>query len=296
MMRKRKAIVAVGVLVLVAINAPVLAVKSPFTNKVMAIDDLSVSVKKLLEKMPGVAKVEVHSPAEGVKSRLVHFRNVHALPQKVWIEEEEQARGRKLTFPEIVALLRARYAAIEEGQKPIVECLKTLSEKHGLTEVGIEGLPKRALANYLKNANELKEMARKEPGWRRDFSRKLKAGNKKEANEIAKKMLAYQIKRGMDGIGARLLLAGIIKNVIPIEDHVALAAGTPKIINGKQVPDKKKNAAREEAVVRIALSERKCVVIIFGGYHDFTGAVKKVAPGCEYIRVTPKDFSEPAEQ
>jgi hypothetical protein len=49
-------------------------------------------------------------------------------------------------------------------------------------------------------------------------------------------------------------------------------------------------------MVRAALQSGPVAVIVLGGDHDLSGAVRRLAPGdCEYLRVTPARYAELAE-
>jgi hypothetical protein len=50
------------------------------------------------------------------------------------------------------------------------------------------------------------------------------------------------------------------------------------------------------AVARTALQAGPVAVLVLGGAHDLSGAVRRLAPGdCEYLRVTPARYAEFAE-
>jgi hypothetical protein len=57
--------------------------------------------------------------------------------------------------------------------------------------------------------------------------------------------------------------------------------------------DAEANAAREEMARRLGEAER-LVVVILGGKHDLSEALRRQAPGVRYVRVTTKAFREAA--
>jgi hypothetical protein len=55
--------------------------------------------------------------------------------------------------------------------------------------------------------------------------------------------------------------------------------------------------ARQDAMVRAALEGGPVAVLVLGGAHDLSGAVRQLAPGdCEYLRVTTARYAEFAER
>jgi hypothetical protein len=50
--------------------------------------------------------------------------------------------------------------------------------------------------------------------------------------------------------------------------------------------------AMQDAAVRNVLSRGRFGFVIFGAAHDLTESIKRLAPGCEYIRVVPKGVKD----
>jgi hypothetical protein len=232
------------------------------------LDDMNTSSKAILETIPDVEKVKVNPSSGKTTSRLIHIRNTHIIREPAFAQMMVGKMGRKVTPEEFEDTYRLHIESVTKAQRRVVAIGRSLAEKHGVTEIGEEGLPLRGVDNYLQEIEDAKQAPEKE--------------KKKVMAEI--------------GPTGQLLMLGLIKKVIPIEDPDKLAASQPTIINGIETHDPKSYDAREEAVVKLALSDRRLVVIIFGGNHNFAKAVSRVAPTCEYVRVTPKDFEGDAEE
>jgi hypothetical protein len=94
----------------------------------------------------------------------------------------------------------------------------------------------------------------------------------------------------------RLPAAGDLAEVLLLDDAQALEAARPVCPDGKVGIDQAKLQARPEAMVRAALKVRPVAVLILGGAHDLSGAVRRLAPSdCEYLRATPARYAAFAE-
>src|SRR4051794_5249409 len=89
------------------------------------------------------------------------------------------------------------------------------------------------------------------------------------------------------GAAFRLLMAGKLEAVLPLDDAAALEAANPFKADGCYKPDKIANDLRENAMVNKALAAGPVTIIICGGSQDLGPAIARMGkPGCEYIRVT----------
>lgn len=85
------------------------------------------------------------------------------------------------------------------------------------------------------------------------------------------------------GAAGRLLLAGEIDEVLPLEDHAAWRAANP-INPGKVEIDKGTNEQRERAMVRRLLKTERAVIVV-GAAHDLR---KQIPAGTKYRVVNVK--------
>jgi len=87
-------------------------------------------------------------------------------------------------------------------------------------------------------------------------------------------------------------LAGL-EEVLPPDDEKLLDAAKAVLTGGKLTVNAAKVAERREAMVQKALAKEPVAVIILGGSHDLTDAVRGViGERCEYIRVTVPAYLE----
>ena len=95
------------------------------------------------------------------------------------------------------------------------------------------------------------------------------------------------------GATGRLLIAGELEEVLPLEDAEALEKASPIMPSGGVKLDPVKVEARHDAQVQLAMKEGPVAVIVLGGSHDLTGSIQRLGGGnCEYLRVTTKSYRE----
>lgn len=181
-----------------------------------------------------------------------------------------------------------------ESIKPATDILEALSAKHGVKEIGVEGLPNRAVGDELARIEVLKRTAERDvPAWRKQHGAAMADKDYKTAAELAVKLLHYEHDRARRGPAAEAFLAGKITRLVPIEDPDTLAAAKPTVVRGRLVSSRKAYDAREDSVVRLALAGRTFLVFTCGAGHNFAESIRRVAPKCEYIRITPEGLEEP---
>jgi hypothetical protein len=98
---------------------------------------------------------------------------------------------------------------------------------------------------------------------------------------------AHREKLPSVGAPGRLLLAGGLDEVQPLDDPEALAAADPRKADAATLK------ARDDAIVRNALAGGEpVVVVVLGGGHDLAESVRAADPGCGYYRVTTIKIAE----
>jgi len=94
----------------------------------------------------------------------------------------------------------------------------------------------------------------------------------------------------------RLLIAGEIEEVLPLDDADLLDRAKLITPDNKVKLDPGKVKARQDAQVKVVLDKGAFGLIVLGGAHDLSDSVRRLGQGrCEYIRVTMrclKEFSE----
>jgi hypothetical protein len=92
---------------------------------------------------------------------------------------------------------------------------------------------------------------------------------------------AHREKLPSVGAPGRLLLAGVLEEVRPLDDADALAAADSRRADASTLK------APDNAIVRDALAGGEPVVeIVLGGGHDLAERVRAADPHCGYVRVT----------
>jgi len=89
------------------------------------------------------------------------------------------------------------------------------------------------------------------------------------------------------GAAGRLAGRRLLK-VLPLDDAGPLDAASPVRSDGTLRPDPVAVAAHNDARLRRAMAGNPVAVVILGGEHDLSAAVRRLGGGAtEYIRVTP---------
>jgi len=271
------------------------------------IDDLNIPATEILRPLPGVVQVEVCLKAEKPTSRIIHLRDWHFVPKELYALDMKQAHGRELTTDEIDRLHQELLLEVELIQLEQMAVLRCLIKYHGLKKVFSEGFSPGELDTYKEKIAVLRAMEKEQiPQIRKqlDDVRKLMEGASKSGKEKAEAIeaelvtLLDQHKERLLEMGApgRLLIAGELEDVLPLEDAAALEQAKPITPNGKMKHDPQKIEARHDAQVRAVMKAGPVAVIVLGGSHDLTGSIQRLGGGnCEYLRVTTKGFKEIAE-
>lgn len=183
--------------------------------------------------------------------------------------------------------------------------LRCLIRHHGLKKVCSEGFSPGELENYREKIAVLRSMENDQvPKVRKQLEevRKLIEGSTGESKEKAQAiesqlvMMLDEHKHRLLEMGAagRLLIAGELENVLPLEDADALEKAKPISPNGVKF-DPLNIAARHDAQVKAVMKEGPVAVIVLGGSHDLSASFRRLGDNCEYLRVTTKRFKELAE-
>jgi hypothetical protein len=81
------------------------------------------------------------------------------------------------------------------------------------------------------------------------------------------------------GAAVRLLVAGDLPQVLPLDDAALLDAARPVLPDGKVRADPEPVRAREDAQVRAALAAGPCALIVLGGGYDLSDSVRRLVKG-----------------
>lgn len=269
------------------------------------VTDLDSPAAGILRSLPGVVQVEVCVRAEKPTYRIIHLRDWHFVPKELFVVDMADAHRRQLSEDEIDILHEQHLLEVELVQLEQMAVLRCLIRHHGLQRVFCEGFSPRELDAYREKIAVLRAMEQEQvPRIREQLEnvRKLLAGSSPvttEAKAIEAELLVMleQHKHRLLEMGAtgRLLIAGELDDVLPLEDGATLEESRPISASGVKV-DSQKIEVRHDAQVRAVTREEPVAVIVLGGAHNLTNSVRRHGCGTgEYLRVTTKRFREISE-
>jgi hypothetical protein len=276
-----------------------------YAPKVTArLDDLTASVESILRQLPGVVQVEVAVQAEEPKQRIVHLRDWHFVPKDLYAMELRNSAGWVLSGEEMDGLHEELCLEVEAVQLEQMALLRCLVKHHGLKRIFCEGLTPTDLPTYnerigVQRAMEKEEIPRlqKQLADVRDMKKGVAAAGhantdgREKAAAIEKEItdLIWEHRKRLLDLGAagRLLIAGNIEEVLPLEDAELLDQAKPITPDGRVMFDADKLAARRDGIVKAATARGPFALIVLGGSHDLSDSVRRLGGGtCEYLRLT----------
>jgi hypothetical protein len=277
------------------------------------IDDRTIPVLDLLRQLPGVVQVELGVPAEKPMHRIVHLRDWHFVPKNLYAIDIMNAAGREVSGEEIDRLHQELLLEVEAVQLEQMALLRCLIRHHGLKRIYCEGLTTNDLPNYKERVAVLRDMEkdqipelRKQLGDVRNLMKGMQETGrtktqgyeqaKRIETEVAAMLDQHQARLLELGAAGRLLIAGEIDEVFPLDDADLLDQARPITPGGKLRIDPRKLTARHDAQVKAVLDSGPFGLIILGGVHDLSDSVRRLGGDrCEYIRVTTRRFLEFSE-
>lgn len=280
------------------------AAYSPKTNA--RIDDLSAPTDEILRGLPGVVQVEVLVKADKPTGRIIHLRDWHYVPKDLYALDMKQVHGRELTKQEIDQLHQELLLDAEIVQLEQMALLRCLIKHHGLKRLHSEGFSPNELEAYREKIAVLRAMEREQiPKLRqqledvRPLIDTLNGETKEKAQGIERELLALldaHNERMLEmGAAGRLLIAGELEEVLPLEGDGAMEKAKPITPDGSVKLEENKLEARHDAQLRELKKAGPVSVIVLGGAHDLTGSIRRAENGWEYLRVTTKGFQEAGE-
>jgi hypothetical protein len=252
------------------------------------ISDLAEPAADLLRKLPGVADVETVT-VDNTTHRIIHLRDWHFVRKEPFAASLRGSTADPLTDEEIAAAYDGLLDEVELVQLEQVAILRRLIGDHGLRRIHLEGLIDGDQRLFAIKVASLREAAQ-------DIA-ELRAFDEPSIAEGIEE-LERQHRRDLLEVGAagRLLLAGEIKEVVPLEDPAAFSAANPLDATGRVSFDPEKFAAREDAQVKRLLDGDRFALVILGAAHSLTDSIRRANQRCEYIRVTTARVQEFADK
>ena len=198
---------------------------------------------------------------------------------------------------------------VEAVQLEQMALLRCLIKHHGLKRLYCEGLTAKDLPNYKEKIAVLREMEqtqiselRKQLAEVREMLKGIDPNSerhgkvKKIEAEVCDLIDQHRLRLLELGAPGRLLIAGEIDDVLPLDDADLLDRAKPVTPEGKIRLDKEKVKARKDAQVKAVMDKGGFGLIVLGGAHDLSDSVRRLGQGrCEYIRVTTKRFKKISE-
>jgi len=270
------------------------------------IDDLTASAADLLRQLPGAVQVEVSDSAEKPTCRIVHLRDWHFVPKDLYALDLKNAHVRELSEQEIDRLHQELLLEVEAVQFEQMALLRCLIKHHGLKRIYSEGLTPNDLPNYKERIGVLRDMEntqisrlRKQLADVHELLKGIKPESERYQNaqkieeEITDLIDQHRYRLLEIGAPGRLLIAGEIDDVLPLDDANLLEQAKPITPEGKVKLDPERLSARHDAQVKAVLEKGGFGLIVLGGAHDMSDNVRRLGQGrCEYIRVTTSRYKQ----
>lgn len=236
----------------------------------------------VLRSLPGVHSVVVHPARNGSTHRIIHIRNWHFVPKADFAADLRSLERESLSDDEIDSRYEAFLAEVDLVQAEQRELLICLIEHHGVKQVFIEGLTKEEMPAFQKRINVLRDFEKHKPKGDSPIDLFMLDMNRHDLLAI--------------GAAGQLYLRAKLEDVLAAENVFAFHQANPVGDDGKVVFDEKRNAIREDAVVRTLFDARSMAVIVMGGAHDLADNAERVSQGtCEVVVVTMKAYQKVAE-
>lgn len=277
-----------------AVSLGLAVLGSSKTTSELRLDDLSISAERILQKLPGVVEVEVKVRVEKPTGRIIHLRDWHWIPREAFSIDAQNISENELSDSDIDRLYGEFLLQVDAVQTEQLELLRRLIKDHGLKRVFVEGLAAEELPNYLEKVGVLREMEQNQIVRLKEQLAEVRELRSAEIEQQIVGLLEQHKYRLLEiGAAGRLMLAGEIEEVVPLEDSTLHTNADP-ISDGQIRFDREKVRARNDAQVKTVLDKGPFGLVILGGAHDLSESVRR-HPGCEYVRVTTKRFREVGE-
>lgn len=204
-----------------------------------------------LRVLPEAGKVEWSGDASNHLT-ILHVRDWHFVPTH--LEDLDEVE---------------HLADVERVQAGQLVILRHLRQVYGVRSIYSERLTAASVDDFRLRIEAL-----------RDTAKLARLGELDDEHKALQRLLRLQV-----GAAGRMLEAGEIDEVLPLDDRDALDRAMP-VKDGKIVFDAEAIEVRRRAMVK-NLPAQGLVVIILGGSHDLTPHLPE---GTRYIQVTPRAY------
>jgi hypothetical protein len=217
--------------------------------------------------------------------RIIHVKNWH------WIPKAPFAIDQRVLEPDLTEeQIDVRYGRflddIEELQKEQAELIRQLARQYGLRSAFYEGITPDNLQAFQAANNRLKLTHRLQDKMKSYEETTETIEIRRNLDQLAKDLREDRIQLGAIG---SLIRDGDLDDVIPLESTEMLEAANPITQDGQIRSDSVAGTAREAEMVRRILAGGPVAIVVLGGAHDLSDALKKASPSASYeTRETPK--------
>lgn len=235
-------------------------------------------VTLLMSQLPGVDSFDVRNAKVFPTHRIMHLLNWHFLPEALFAADLRDASDEPIPDEEMDRRYAAFLDEVEAIQQEQMELIRHLICRHRLRRVFYEGFTKAQMPAFRRLANAL-----------RDFEK-----HKPKGETPLEQLLLSEYRTDLLRLGApgRLMIAGELRDVLPVEDAALLEAANPVQEDGTIRLDAEILKRREDAIVTHLLGGGPFTVIVLGGAHDLADNVPR---SCQYVRVKTKLYAKAAE-
>ena len=254
------------------------------------LDDMTTPLADTLRGLPGVYRVDVPLSPVKPRKRIVHFLDWHYVDRDLLAKVDN-----RLDWDVFVN-------EVEVTQVDQVAALKCLARLHGLKRILIERLTEEDMPDLPHKVAQLRDVWKHQPELKarlaeaRQLLKDFPEGNERHGKAAALErefvgMLAdHRADMLRMGAAVQLLVMGRLEAVLPLDDAKLLDAAGPVLPGGGRDPAAV--ARRENAMVRNALGAGPVAVIICGGAHNLTDAIRDKDGETEYYRVATLGFAK----
>lgn len=235
------------------------------------------------------------------KRQIIHVKNWH------FVSQEDFAVDQRELSPEPLSddMIASRYAdflrEVEIVQEEQLGILRKLIRDHGLRRVCYEGVTDENASSFRSRIAELRDFDLVK--HRSQIARieaviaetPVESDAHRQAIELKRRLQETEAmyRADMLQIGAigKLMMAGELEDVIPLDDSTLLKRANP--VRDQSVRfDADAVARREEEMARRLVSSNEVVTVaVLGGAHDLTAAIAKLSAPPSYTIIEPDSYA-----
>ncbi len=272
------------------------------------LENVDSVTESAIRALPGVAAAETRVSIDQPRHIIVHIKDWHYLALESFAADLRASADNDITETEMQRLYQQHLREVKLVQDEQTKLLRRLIRRHGLRQVYLEGLAEEDLIIFDAKLRVLRRMQDELPQWeqelqsaiaRRDELAENERENSTELSEFISKLDAILTshRHEMLRIGAvgRLMIAGELKTVVPLEEFQSYQNANPLTQGGSLQFNRAAMEKREDAQVQRLMQDDVSVVVL-GGAHDLSNNLRRLAPGsCRYMTVATRSYARFSE-